>query len=130
LKLIAGHEESGVEFEGVLVAVKQQGPESCNCGRADLNDYHIWVAPPGEQPLKSKAMIVEATPRWKGANPAWALSTFQKLASQHARVRITGWLMFDQEHPDEVGKSRATLWEIHPITRVEVFTGGQYRELQ
>jgi hypothetical protein len=30
-------------------------------------------------------------------------------------VRIRGWLMLDQEHPEQIGKTRGTLWEIHPI---------------
>ena len=130
LKVIAGPEATGVSFEGVLLAVKQQSTEACNCWRTDLNDYHIWVVPAGAQPIKGNGMVVEATPRCIGANPAWSLSAFQKLAFQHAKVRITGWLLFDQVHPYDVGKTRATLWEIHPITRIEVFTSGHYRELQ
>ena len=120
---------AGCQFGAFWHPNSLRGQPFVIAGYALVNEYHIWVAP-GEQPVKSKGMIVEATQRWKGANLAWALSTFQRLASQHTRVRITGWLMFDQEHPDKVGKSRATLWEIHPITRIGVLTGGQYRELQ
>jgi hypothetical protein len=32
------------------------------------------------------------------------------------------------EHPEQIGQFRATLWEIHPITRIEVFTGGKWVE--
>jgi hypothetical protein len=123
-------EATGVTFEGILIAVRQQKQEASNCERADLNDYHIWIAPPDSRQFKANGMVVEATPRWKGANPAWSLTALRKLAAQRARVRITGWLLFDQEHPDEVGRSRATAWEIHPITRIEVFTNRRYRELQ
>ncbi|HEX8946148.1 MAG TPA: hypothetical protein VF785_23635, partial [Gemmatimonadaceae bacterium] len=35
------------------------------------------------------------------------------------RVRIRGWLMLDQMHPESVGHSRATLWEIHPIMHLD-----------
>src|SRR3989442_8727307 len=43
-------------------------------------------------------------------------------------VRVTGWLLFDDEHqrqaenttPGMVGNWRATAWELHPVTRVEV----------
>jgi len=37
--------------------------------------------------------------------------------------------MMDPEHPDQVGKTRKTLWEIHPVLKIEVFSGGQWREL-
>jgi hypothetical protein len=33
--------------------------------------------------------------------------------------------MLDQEHPDQLGKTRGTLWEIHPIMRIEVSRGSE-----
>ncbi len=30
---------------------------------------------------------------------------------------------------DQVGKTRATLWEIHPILKIEVWSGNRWREL-
>jgi hypothetical protein len=44
----------------------------------------------------------------------------KRIANRHERVRISGWLMFDGEHPDQVGKTRGTLWEIHPVMRIDV----------
>jgi hypothetical protein len=57
-------------------------------------------------------------------------------------VRISGWLMYDPEHfaqtsnydpahPSGGVKVRATLWEVHPVTRIEVFdpATGQWRSL-
>jgi hypothetical protein len=43
-------------------------------------------------------------------------------------VRVTGWLLFDAEHanaaentaPGRARNWRASAWEIHPITAVEV----------
>jgi hypothetical protein len=37
--------------------------------------------------------------------------------------------MFDPEHTNHLGKYRMTLWEIHPITRIEVFQNGAWIEL-
>jgi hypothetical protein len=37
-------------------------------------------------------------------------------------------LMFDSEHPEQPS-NRATLWEIHPITAVEVEAGGIWRRV-
>ena len=44
-------------------------------------------------------------------------------------VRISGWLFFDSEHGHDLGKRRTTLWEIHPITKIEVFKGGKWISL-
>jgi hypothetical protein len=44
------------------------------------------------------------------------------------RVRVVGWMLFDKEHasesenlnPGNPKNWRATVWEIHPITMLEV----------
>jgi hypothetical protein len=46
------------------------------------------------------------------------------------QVRIGGWLVLAQEHPEQVGKTRGSLWEIHPITRIEVKDANGWRGLQ
>ena len=40
-------------------------------------------------------------------------------------VRISGWLMLDPEHRNHLNRYRNTLWEIHPLTKVEVLENGQ-----
>ena len=37
--------------------------------------------------------------------------------------------MFDPDHPAHLGVFRATLWEIHPITKIEVQQGGIWKSL-
>ena len=39
---------------------------------------------------------------------------------------VSGWLMLDPEHPDQVGKTRGTIWEIHPVMRMEVEQQGRW----
>ena len=41
-------------------------------------------------------------------------------------VRVSGWLMFDPEHRNQLGTYRSTLWEIHPITKLEVWDGSAW----
>ncbi|MDP4229081.1 MAG: hypothetical protein Q8916_01600 [Bacteroidota bacterium] len=124
----AASESRGIQVVGYLAHAKESGAESCN-GKNDIyHDFHIWITEsPGEN--KNQGIIVEATPFWKEQFPAWRLSTFEKLASGQAQVRVTGWLLWDQEHGDEVGKSRGSLWEIHPFTKFEYFSGGKWVEL-
>jgi hypothetical protein len=59
------------------------------------------------------------TPRWQSVQPGWTQANLQPLITNHTPVRVTGWLMWDEEHPEQIGKFRATLWEIHPITSLE-----------
>jgi hypothetical protein len=34
--------------------------------------------------------------------------------------------MLDPEHPDQVGKTRGTIWEIHPVMKIEVEQDGKW----
>lgn len=125
----ASTEESlGVQTEGYLAKVRESGSETAN-GRNDIyHDFHLWIT---ESPGKNKntGIIVEAIPFWKEHFSGWQLHAFEKLANANAKVRVTGWVFWDQEHGSEVGKSRGSLWEIHPVTKFEVFSGGQWQEL-
>jgi len=124
----AKNENRGIQVIGYLAHAKESGPESCN-GKSDIyHDFHIWITQsPGED--KSNGIIVEATPFWKEQFPSWQLDKFEKLASENAKVRVSGWLLWDEEHGDEVGRSRGSLWEVHPFTKFEVFSGGKWVEL-
>jgi hypothetical protein len=44
-------------------------------------------------------------------------------------VRISGWTFFDTEHRNHLGTFRMTLWEIHPVTRIEVLKDGVWVNL-
>ena len=72
---------------------------------------------------------VEITPRWESVRAGWRIEALERLAQRHARVRVTGWLMWDEEHPEAVGQSRATQWEVHPVTNFEVYDGGAWQPL-
>jgi hypothetical protein len=125
---VSALEQKGAVVEAFLIGAKQEGPETTNCRRQNLHDYHLWIADAQAQ-TKAQAVVVETTPRWLAANAGWRLRILSRLAQQQAKVRITGWLMFDTDHPDQIGKTRGGLWEIHPITKIEVFSGGQWVEL-
>jgi len=124
---IARNEGDPIAVEGYLLRVKEEGPESPNCRREDpdFRDFHIWLAysPDDEE---SSAIVVEITPRIRIQHPSWNLQKIRTIIRERVSVRISGWLLFDQEHPDQVGKSRATLWEIHPIMKIEVHHNGEW----
>jgi hypothetical protein len=127
-QLAAAQEGRSVVLTGFLLSVRQQGPERCNCGDPEVGDFHIWIAPEATS-KKASAIVVEVTPRWQEANDSWDLMNLQDLAHKKAKVRISGWLLYDQDHGSEVGKSRATLWELHPVTKIEVEDASGWHEL-
>jgi hypothetical protein len=122
---VAQYEGIPVQIEGWLAGAKQQGPESCNCHSADDVDNHLWVV---DDPSKDRnqSVVVEITPRVRAEHPGWAFSRVRPLVDGQTKVRISGWLMMDQEHPDQVGKTRGTIWEIHPIIAFDVLKGNQW----
>ncbi|HYM21277.1 MAG TPA: hypothetical protein VEW28_09805 [Candidatus Kapabacteria bacterium] len=118
----SGKEKLGVTVEGYLIAAKESGPESCN-GHSDIyRDFHIWI---GSSPdaAKSESIIVEMTPFWKEQYPEWTLRRLESEVSSHPKMRVTGWMLWDEEHPDEVGRSRGSQWEVHPVTKFEEIGG-------
>ena len=125
---VSGLEHTGVVVEGFLIAAKQQGREATNCQRKELRDDHLWIVD-AQTHTRAQAVVAEVTPRWLASNPGWRLRFLKRLADQRARVRLTGWRMLDPEPPEQIGQTRGGLWDIHPITKIEVFSGGRWVEL-
>jgi hypothetical protein len=120
------YEGIAVRAVGYIAGVKHEGTESTNCHSLDDRDYHVWLTPnPGDP--KSKSMVVEVTPRVRAQRPGWTASALASLTGE--QVRISGWLLLDQEHPEQIGQTRATLWEIHPILHIEVNQGGSWQSI-
>ncbi len=117
---IAKYEGAPVETTGYLLDYKHEGTESTNCHASNYRDYHLWLAENASD-SKAKSIVIEITPRVQAERPGWA-DALKDLKGQH--VRIQGWLLFDQEHPEQLGKTRATLWEIHPIMHIDLDQGG------
>jgi hypothetical protein len=125
---IAGYESRGVAVEGYLLGLNSESMEAGNCFRPDLHDFHLWIGASLTDPY-NRALIAEISPRWQAANSAWSKHTLRTLAREHARIRVTGWLMIDQPHTGDIGTARATVWEVHPVTRIDVLNGSDWVEL-
>ncbi len=125
---IKRYEGAPVSVIGYLIDVKRQGPESTNCHSVEDVDRHIWMTgTPGES--RADSLVVETTPRVQTLHPEWTTAAFTRLENLKARVRVSGWLLFDQEHPEQLGITRGTLWEIHPLMQIEVDSGEGFVEL-
>jgi hypothetical protein len=76
--------------------------------------------------------VAEVTPRLKPDHPKWTQNAIRRLARTGQQVRVSGWLMMDQEHPEQIkgtpaqDPTRGTLWEVHPIMDIEVMRGGNW----
>ena len=119
-----------LQVVGYLLRVKLEGREATNCGSdaPEDRDFHVWLANSADDD-RLDAVVVEVTPRIRARHASWSLTNLNRIVRQRPRVRISGWLMLDQEHPEQVGKTRVTLWQIHPILTIEVWSGGRWREL-
>jgi hypothetical protein len=138
------------QFEGLPIAItcyfawaKDEGPESCNCHIQDksMYDIHTWLTKePAEvegsrAPDRSDTIVAEVTPRLKPDHAGWTQGAIRRLARAGTRVRVSGWLLLDQEHPEQLTPAatrpatRGTLWEIHPIMAIEVWDRGRWLTL-
>jgi hypothetical protein len=121
------NQRQGATITGVLFGVKQEKGESCNCESKDAKDwdFHIYI---GDANAKSifDCVVVEMTPFSRALHPEWTLDFVQHLKGK--TVQVTGWLMYDFEHtgqsfesnPDTHQRNRHTVWELHPVTAVNV----------
>jgi hypothetical protein len=95
-------------------------------------------------------VVAEITPPWREPARGWAyeslLVAFRPNLGGRSpweagprRVRLTGWLMLDQPYDKHVstwllqhGTPRVTGWELHPVTRIELWDDGAsaWRELR
>jgi hypothetical protein len=114
-----------VVVEGFLVhriKVENEKPgESTNCGLTADNevDWHIYLSDTADLDDISQAVVVETTPRTRPLHK-WKKADLDKVVNKNIPVRISGWLMYDFEHINVIGTQRASVWEVHPITKIEV----------
>ena len=127
---VARFEGAPVVFEGFLASSRMEGPESPNCHGADaeFRDFHIWVTKSAGED-RSGSIVVEVTPPLRARHPNWRTDLLGQIARKDQRVRISGWLLLDPEHPDQVGKTRGTIWEVHPVTKIEVSDGSRWMNI-
>lgn len=131
---VAQFEGVPVVLEGYLGGAKEEQEEATNCELPQhaWHDWHVWLVPTdseGKAGHRERAVVVEVTPRVRASHAKWVLATLQHAHTAGTRVRISGWLMFDPDHPDQVGKTRGTTWEVHPIMKIALWDGQTWRNL-
>src|SRR2546421_341843 len=94
-------------------------------GDEDLNFLKNRVDVPDSLPGRR----LPHAPRVREQHAHWTTAALRQFVGTNTKVRISGWLTLDQEHPEQIGKTRGTLWEIHPITRIEIFKDNRWTAL-
>jgi hypothetical protein len=116
---VARYEGAAVQVEGYLSGYRLEVPEPPNCyaREAAARDFHLWLA---DEPHRHErqSVVVEITPRVRALHRGWTAERIEALVQQQRRVRVSGWLLLDQMHPELIDVMRNTLWEIHPIMRI------------
>lgn len=117
---IAFREDRGVVVKGYLRDARTSGRETTNCKLTgeDNNDFHLDLIST-KNAAKSTAVTAEITPRLR--KPGWDFDKLDFLGEEKYYVRVTGWYLLDTMHIANP-ITRATNWEIHPVTKFEVCT--------
>jgi len=141
---LQNEESQAVVLEAFLAMAKDGGQEGTNCNSATRKDVHMEIVDTDAEDPKSnrgRHVITEVTPWFGQAMSAWSKTNIGTYASyvdgysgnMHGpptKIRVYGWLFYDEAHAGSLGQWRGTAWEIHPITRIEVFVNGEWKALQ
>jgi hypothetical protein len=114
-------ESRAARLEGYVVSIAPGPFEAANCYCA--RDIHIMIASRVD-PRPNERVVLEVTPRMRLNQNQAALNS--ELVGH--RVRFEGWLFFDSQHSGEAENTmpgrpenwRATAWELHPLTKIEI----------
>ncbi|MFL6227293.1 MAG: hypothetical protein ACJ741_00785 [Pyrinomonadaceae bacterium] len=132
--------KGALRVEGWLAGAKGESEESCNCHSSTEVDFHLWLVDQQGKADKSnrfQSLVCEVTPRVRAQHKqGWDIKRIAQVVKSRTKVRLSGWLLMDQEHPEQLPRpqnahqTRGTLWEIHPIIEFEVKQHGVWVRLE
>lgn len=123
---VAATERRAVALEGYISEVIQ-ARDGRTYGRppkqGDLHVHLLPSPPPGcfSGRDRDRQIVTEVTPHFQPPRTGWSRDALVALCLRSARVRASGWLLHDYPGIRGVGDWRATAWEIHPVTKLEVW---------
>ena len=124
-------EYSGLERQGISIEGYTQHMLTASDG-----DFHLEItdALPGTPGHSPSYVTGEITPIWTRPSEHWRFETLLAALRPDRggatawdrgprRARFTGWLLYDAPYdpPQATRHRRLTGWEIHPITKIEVW---------
>ena len=128
--------DTAVEITAFVLGVRDGGPASSNCHSGNPADHDtILDLSPGANVFDGgHRMVAVVTPQWRrimaGNGADWSTAALgAKYTQQYVTLR--GWLLFDTAAAGRSlnsaplaknGITRATAWEIHPVTSIAIVT--------
>ena len=105
-----------IRLEGYVAEVIRKGD----------GDVHLHLRPePSSQCFppgpRGAQIVTEVTPPFQPPHTGWSDEALLALCTHQVRVRLSGWLLHDFPHVRDIGHSRASAWEIHPVTAIDVW---------
>jgi len=117
-------EHNAVALTGYIVRVIPVPIHLAGRRATDWEFYlHLRVGPARRCEYQDDArnLVTVVTPSFQPPHTGWDLEALYDLCREQARVRLSGWLLYDYLSRARVGRSRASAWSIHPVTRIEVW---------
>jgi hypothetical protein len=119
-----------VVVDGYIDALREFVGAPANCNRIEEKS-DLWRLSLTSEPKdrRHEAVMATITPQGRIGH-TWTTHFIRDvLVAGRVPVRVSGWLYFDADHPQEIGRTRATLWEISPVMQIEVFEDGRWNPL-
>jgi hypothetical protein len=120
-----------ISVEGYIATIREGTPDPADCSWTSSSylDWHLaFTQNPRDD--RAQSILAEVTPRVR-LQREWTMDSIHALLiDNHMRVRLSGWLYFDPEHPGDVGVTRATLWEINPVMQIQVLDKNRWVPLE
>lgn len=123
--IVRAHSQRAVSVEGYLAEVIR-AQDGATYGRPpEQGDLHLHLRPTPQPRCfpdgpRGMQLVTEVTPHFQPPKTGWSYEALLDLCQRQAHVRISGWLLHDYPHVRDVGDWRASAWEVHPITKIEV----------
>lgn len=125
-KRVALYEGTAIRTTGWVVAARKGGPTAANCNSDTSRDWYLWIGE-GAGDAMDTTLVVVVTPRIQAERPGWTDYTMRRLVGQV--VRVSGYLVYDQEPPTFTVSQRATAWELQPVMHLETLYQNQWINL-
>jgi len=128
--IVRSHTQRAVSLDGYIGEVFA-ARDGATYGRPpDQGDLHVHLREaqlPQCNPAGARGgqIVTEVTPPFQPPKTDWPYEALLDLCRRQVRVRISGWLLHDYPHVKDVGNWRASAWEIHPVTDIEVWDPGR-----
>jgi len=119
-----------IVVEGYIEALREGVADPANCNRSDeQNQFWRFHLTKGLRDRRAQSIIAISTPQTRLGH-TWTTEYIRDvLVAGRVPVRVSGWLYFDPDRPYEIGRTRATLWELSPVLQIEVFQDGRWNPL-